>query len=42
MFRAVKMRTGMSVSVQQNPTIHGLSYLQSAVHVSGGLSTHHQ
>jgi hypothetical protein len=42
MFRAVKMRTGMSKNVQHDATIHSLFYLQTAVHVSGGFSTHHQ
>jgi len=32
----------MSINVQQDATIHSLFYLQTAPHVSGGLSTHHQ
>jgi len=32
----------MSINVQQDATINSLFYLQTALHVSCGLSTHHQ
>jgi len=35
-------RNFMSVNVQQDATIHSLFHLHTALHVSGGLSTHHQ
>jgi hypothetical protein len=28
--------------IQQDATLHGLFYLQTALHVSGGTITHHQ
>jgi hypothetical protein len=28
--------------IQQNATLHSLLYLETALHVSGGTSTHHQ
>jgi len=31
-----------SINVQQDATIHSLFYLQTALHVSSGFSTHHQ
>jgi hypothetical protein len=30
------------VYIQQDATLHGLFYLETALHVSGGISTHHQ
>jgi hypothetical protein len=30
------------VYIQQNATLHSLFYLETALHVSGGTSTHHQ
>jgi len=35
-------RNFVSINVQQDTTIHSLFYLQTALHVSGGFSTHHQ
>jgi len=32
----------ISINVQQDATMRSLFYLQNAVHVSGGFSTHHQ
>ena len=31
-----------SISIQQDATLHSLFYLETALHVSGGTSTHHQ
>jgi hypothetical protein len=31
-----------SVYVQQDATLHSLLYLENALHVSGGTTTHHQ
>ena len=28
--------------IQQDATLHSLFYLETAVHVSGGITTHHQ
>ena len=36
------LRNSMSINVQQDATIHSLFYLQTALYVSGGFSTHHQ
>jgi hypothetical protein len=30
------------IYIQQNATLHSLFYLETALHVSGGTSTHHQ
>jgi len=30
------------IHIQQNATLHSLLYLETALHVSGGTSTHHQ
>jgi hypothetical protein len=30
------------IYVQQDATLHGLFYLETALHVSGGITTHHQ
>ena len=30
------------ICIQQDATLHGLFYLETALHVSGGTSTHHQ
>jgi len=30
------------ISIQQDATLHNLLYLETALHVSGGTSTHHQ
>jgi hypothetical protein len=30
------------IYIQQDTTLHGLFYLETALHVSGGTSTHHQ
>jgi hypothetical protein len=30
------------VYIQQDTTLHNLFYLETALHVSGGTSTHHQ
>ena len=35
-------RNSVPISVQQDATIHSLFYLQTALHVSGVFSTHHQ
>jgi hypothetical protein len=35
-------RTNILLYIQQDATLHSLFYLQSALHVSGGTSTHHQ
>jgi len=28
--------------IQQDATLHGLFYLETALHISGGTTTHHQ
>jgi len=30
------------IYIQQDATLHGLFYLETALHVSGGTTTHHQ
>ena len=35
-------RNSLSINVQQDATRRSLFYLQTALHVSGGFSTHHQ
>ena len=34
--------TGILIYIQQNATLHSLFYLETALHVSGGTTTHHQ
>jgi len=36
------MGFSIPVYIQQDATLHGLFYLETALHVSGGTSTHHQ
>jgi len=33
---------GILIYIQQDATLHSLFYLETALHVSGGTSTHHQ
>jgi hypothetical protein len=35
-------RKNILIYVQQDSTLHSLFYLETALHVSGGTSTHHQ
>jgi len=35
-------RKNIPIYVQKDATLHSLFYLESALHVSGGTSTHHQ
>jgi hypothetical protein len=35
-------RNNILIYIQQDATLHGLFYLESAVHVSGGTTTDHQ
>ena len=35
-------RTNILIYIQQDSTLHTLFYLESALHVSGGITTHHQ
>ena len=35
-------RKNILIYVQQDGTLHSLSYLETALHVSGGTATHHQ
>jgi hypothetical protein len=35
-------RKNILIYIQQNATLHSLLYLETAVHVSGGATTHHQ
>ena len=35
-------RNNILIYIQQDPTLHILFYLEIALHVSGGTSTHHQ
>jgi hypothetical protein len=35
-------RKNIPIYIQQDATLHSLSYLETAVDVSGGSSTHHQ
>ena len=34
--------SGVLIYIQQDATLHSLFYLETALHVSGGNSTHHQ
>jgi hypothetical protein len=35
-------RKNISIYVQKDATLHSLFYLETALHISGGTSTHHQ
>jgi hypothetical protein len=35
-------RNNILIYIQQDATLHGLFYLETALHVSGGTTTHHQ
>jgi hypothetical protein len=35
-------RKNIPIYIQQDATLHSLSYLETALHVSGSTSTHHQ
>jgi hypothetical protein len=35
-------RNNILIYVQQDATLHSLFYLETALHVSGGTTTHHQ
>jgi hypothetical protein len=35
-------RKNIPVYIQQDATLHSLFYLETALHVSGGTTTHHQ
>ena len=35
-------RKNIPIYIQQDATLHSLLYLETALHVSGGISTHHQ
>jgi hypothetical protein len=35
-------RNNIPLYIQQDSTLHNLFYLETALHVSGGTSTHHQ
>jgi hypothetical protein len=35
-------RNNILIYIQQDATLHRLLYLETALHVSGGTSTHHQ
>jgi len=35
-------RNNILIYIQQDATLHTLVYLETALHVSGGTSTHHQ
>jgi len=35
-------RKDIPIHIQQDATLHSLFYLETALHVSGGASTHHQ
>jgi hypothetical protein len=38
----VRHRNNIPIYIQQDATLHSLFYLETALHVSGGTSTHHQ
>jgi hypothetical protein len=35
-------RNNILIYIQQDATLHSLFYLETALHISGGSSTHHQ
>jgi hypothetical protein len=35
-------RNNIQIYIQQDAVLHGLFYLETALHVSGGTTTHHQ
>ena len=35
-------RNNILIHIQQDATLHSLFYLETALHVSGGIITHHQ
>ena len=38
----MRLRKNILIYIQQDATLHNLFYLETALHVSGGTSTHHQ
>ena len=38
----LKLHYNILIYIQQDAMLHGLFYLETALHVSGGTSTHHQ
>ena len=38
----MRHRNNILKHIQQDATLHSLFYLETAIHVSGGTSTHHQ
>jgi len=41
-FHGSMHRNNILIYIQQDATLHSLFYLQTALHVSGGTTTHHQ
>jgi len=41
-FSYKNIRSNIVIYIQQEATFHSLFYLETALHVSGGTSTHHQ
>jgi hypothetical protein len=39
---SVRHRKNILIYIQQDATLHSLFYLETALHVSGGTTTHHQ
>jgi hypothetical protein len=39
---SVQHRRNVLIYIQQDATLHSLFYLENALHVSGGTTTHHQ
>ena len=38
----VDLMSNVLIYIQQDATLHSLFYLETALHVSGGITTHHQ
>ena len=38
----IVIHSNILIYIQQDATLHSLSYLEAALHVSGGTTTHHQ
>ena len=41
-FRYMRKILNLPIYIQQDATLHSLFYLETALHISGGTSTHHQ
>jgi hypothetical protein len=41
-WKVINQLTGIPIYIQQDATLHSLFYMETALHVSGGTTSHHQ